>query len=605
MIEGKRRPYMVDHSIQDATLSMRQLVCSAVFMLLVTTESPRAQVEGVDLTDALKDLIEQQAEDGATEEADDASEDEAESELEQALKDLVESQEDVTDEVEDTVEDDLTFGGSEESVDEDVVDQAEESVEDSVSDEQDQGSEESVDEAAEEEAEDQAEQQLVDVAEEGAETEVEESVEESVVSAAEEAATDEAEDEVASEGEEQVAEATEPEVATETEVVDALGDGSDTALTHSADDRMGAEGDELVDLAETEISEDDARIHLGQWLVMAESQVFQELSQEGYVFDAITDLPSLGLRLAEVSAPASFDISVAREGIYDVVGADKAEVDLNHFYTAGVPDPLNDDGGIEPRMALAIPSSMQSAGLNIGIIDSEVDQTHPSFKTASIKSKRFTRSQQALPSFHGTAIASIFVADSDQLVGLVPESTLYSAAVFELDSEKGEVASTVSLVRSLDWLLEANVDVINLSLTGPPNRLLEVAINRVSQQGVVVLAAAGNGGPMATPKYPAAYTSVVAVTAVDSRGRAFRMANRGDYLAIAAPGVNLRHAVPGGGYSASSGTSFAVPFVSTVVALLKQTEPVDKVVAHLYASAMDLGEPGRDDIYGYGLLTLQ
>jgi len=134
---------------------------------------------------------------------------------------------------------------------------------------------------------------------------------------------------------------------------------------------------------------------------------------------------------------------------------------------------------------------------------------------------------------------------------------------------------------------------------------LEVAINRVLKEGVIVLAAAGNGGPMATPKYPAAYASVVAVTAVDSRGRAFRMANRGDYLSIAAPGVNLRHAVPGGGYAASSGTSFAVPFVSTVVALMKQAEPGGDVVAQLYASAMDLGEPGRDEIYGYGLLTLR
>jgi subtilisin family serine protease len=147
--------------------------------------------------------------------------------------------------------------------------------------------------------------------------------------------------------------------------------------------------------------------------------------------------------------------------------------------------------------------------------------------------------------------------------------------------------------------------VINLSLTGPPNRLLEVAINKVSRTGVVVLAAAGTDGPMATPRYPAAYSSVVAVTAVDSRGRAFRLANRGDYLALAAPGVNLRHALAGGGYTTSSGTSFAVPFVSTVVALLKQDAADDDVVARLYASALDLGEPGRDEVYGYGLLTIQ
>ena len=571
---------MVNESIQEANSSLRQLACVAVFLLLAGTESPQAQLGGLDLTEALKEIVERQAEDDASDEAEDDAEDEAESALEQAIQDLVDSQEEeVTEDVQDANEEGFTFGGAE-SLDEDVIDQAEESVEDTIADEQEEGSGETVDEAAEEEVQEQAEQQLVDVAEEGAETEVEQQVEESVVDAAE-------------------------EVATDLQFAEASEGASDDTLIDSGDDRMGAESDEIVESAEAEITDDDARIHLGQWLVMAESQVFQELSREGYVFDAITDLPSLGLRLAEVSAPASFDISVARDGIFDVVGADKAEVDLNHFYTAGVPDPLDDDAGIEPRMALSIPSSIQASGLNIGIIDSEVDQAHPSFKQAAIKSKRFTRSQDDLPNFHGTAIASIFVADSDQLVGLVPESTLYSAAVFELDPEKGEVASTVSLVRSLDWLLEANVDVINLSLTGPPNRLLEVAINRVLKEGVIVLAAAGNGGPMATPKYPAAYASVVAVTAVDSRGRAFRMANRGDYLSIAAPGVNLRHAVPGGGYAASSGTSFAVPFVSTVVALMKQAEPGGDVVAQLYASAMDLGEPGRDEIYGYGLLTLR
>jgi len=80
------------------------------------------------------------------------------------------------------------------------------------------------------------------------------------------------------------------------------------------------------------------------------------------------------------------------------------------------------------------------------------------------------------------------------------------------------------------------------------------------------------------------------------------MANRGDYLALAAPGVNLKHAVAGGGYMASSGTSFAVPFVSTIAAMMRHNQPSEDVVARLYASALDLGEPGHDSIYGYGLL---
>jgi hypothetical protein len=84
----------------------------------------------------------------------------------------------------------------------------------------------------------------------------------------------------------------------------------------------------------------------------------------------------------------------------------------------------------------------------------------------------------------------------------------------------------------------------------------------------------------------------------------FRLANRGDYLALAAPGVDLRHAQPGGGYAASSGTSFAVPFAVTAAARLSRLQPENDIITMLLESALDLGPPGRDSIYGYGLLTL-
>ncbi|MEQ8516322.1 MAG: S8 family serine peptidase, partial [Chromatocurvus sp.] len=173
-----------------------------------------------------------------------------------------------------------------------------------------------------------------------------------------------------------------------------------------------------------------------------------------------------------------------------------------------------------------------------------------------------------------------------------------------LDGERGEIASTVSLIRALDWLMSSGVDVVNISLAGPPNRLLEAALQRAATQNVVIMAAAGNGGPVAKPMYPAAYASVVAITAVDDRHQVFRLANRGAYLALAAPGVDLRHALSGGGYGASSGTSFAVPFAVTAAARQKYLTPGDDIVAHLLRDALDIGPPGRDDIYGYGLLTL-
>ena len=152
--------------------------------------------------------------------------------------------------------------------------------------------------------------------------------------------------------------------------------------------------------------------------------------------------------------------------------------------------------------------------------------------------------------------------------------------------------------------MACDVEVVNMSLAGPPNRLLEKALERAAAQGIIVMAAAGNGGPVARPVYPAAYESVVAVTAVDTTQQVFRLANRGDYLALAAPGVDLRHARPGGGYAASSGTSFAVPFAVTAAARIGRLLPEVDIIAMLLENAKDIGPPGRDQIYGYGLLNL-
>jgi len=254
---------------------------------------------------------------------------------------------------------------------------------------------------------------------------------------------------------------------------------------------------------------------------------------------------------------------------------------------------------------LSLPTDLSDLSLRIGIIDSSVDEGHGAFSQASITTRRFVENDSP-PNFHGTAIASIIASNDPSALGLAPRAELFAAEVFDQTEEQGEFASTVSLIKALNWLITEQVSVINISLAGPPNRLLETALARVRERGVLAIAAAGNGGPMAQPMYPAAYPEVVAVTATDNRGRAFRLANRGEYVDIAAPGVNVRHAQAGGGYAASSGTSYAVPFVTVAAARLLQSNSEPAVMLDaLYASAVDIGAPGRDQIYGYGQLQFQ
>jgi len=369
-------------------------------------------------------------------------------------------------------------------------------------------------------------------------------------------------------------------------------------VASAVEERIEDEIDQMIEQMEI----DEGRIQKGQWLVMAAPEVFDQLADEGYLFDTVTELPGMGLRLAEVAAPASFDITKVRQGVIDVVGSDRAEVDLNHIYTAG--DQLSEESGegMLPRTAVQFPAGTDQMSLRIGMIDSQVDVSHPALHDARIQTRAFTSEGAVLPMFHGTAIASIIAGNGAGYLGIAPNAEVYAAGVFEEDAERGQIASTVSLVRALDWLISSGVDVVNISLAGPPNRLLETALQRAAQSNVTILAAAGNGGPVAAPMYPAAYASVVAVTAVDARGQVFRLANRGDYLDIAAPGVGVRHARTGGGYASSSGTSFAVPFAATAVARLRQLQPADDALELLCRTAEDLGPPGRDSIYGFGLL---
>ena len=584
-------------------------------------EEVAEQTEGA-VEEEVAEQTEEVIEDQVAEQSEASVEDEVEAATEQQVVDITE--ETVEDEVEAEIEESVVAAAEDsvaESVEDEVGTVVEDVVEEAVSDTTAAEVEEQIADSVEQSAEDSAEQQVV----ESVDQVVEETAEEQVAEAVDQVVEETAEEQVAEVVEQSTAEAVEEEIADATaSAVEAnVSDTSEGNLEEliaqqleanavvaaealameRAEGRLSAEVDEVLDAIEAEIDIDARRIHQDQWLVMAEPKVFDELADEGYIFDEFTELPGLGLRLAEVAAPASFDISTTRDGIMDVVGSDRAEVDLNHIYTAGTPELQTDEAGILPLDAMAFPEALATMNLRIGIVDSAVDTDHPAFASAKISSRPFAAAAN-LPNYHGTAIASIIAANAVPFRGLAPEAELFAAAVFEQDDDRGEIASTVSLVRALDWLLSSEVDAINLSLAGPPNRLLEVALTRISEQGVMVLAAAGNGGPMARPQYPAAYTSVVAVTAVDQRGRAFRLANRGDYLDLAAPGVNLRHAVAGGGYASSSGTSFAVPFAVTAAALMKHQEPDSDVIARLYAAATDIGPPGRDDIYGYGLLTL-
>jgi subtilisin family serine protease len=144
------------------------------------------------------------------------------------------------------------------------------------------------------------------------------------------------------------------------------------------------------------------------------------------------------------------------------------------------------------------------------------------------------------------------------------------------------------------------VHVINISIAGARNDLVKSAVNRARKKGVVAVASAGNGGAEARPYYPAAYKNVIAVTAFDRNKSAFNRANTGKYIDFAAPGVNIYTAGAGGTGEMQSGTSFAAPYVSVLVALQAATgrKSPGSLRKILRRGALDLGKPGKDQTFG-------
>ncbi|HSR70925.1 MAG TPA: S8 family serine peptidase [Kiloniellales bacterium] len=244
--------------------------------------------------------------------------------------------------------------------------------------------------------------------------------------------------------------------------------------------------------------------------------------------------------------------------------------------------------------------------LRLGMIDGALDLSHPALTRQRIDYRSFHGPEHAPGAVdHGTAVAAMLVG-AGIWGGLLPGAELVAANIFELDQAGRTKANTMGLIRALDWMLERRVPLINLSVAGPANATLERIFTLAAAKGPVMVAAVGNWGRSDTPAFPAAYPSVVAVTAVAADHSLYPHANRGDYVDFAAPGVDIQTAVPGGG-RLQSGTSFAAPFVS--VLLLRQIADQGAGTAEdlrrvLSARTRDLGEPGRDAAFGWGLVEL-
>jgi subtilisin family serine protease len=166
----------------------------------------------------------------------------------------------------------------------------------------------------------------------------------------------------------------------------------------------------------------------------------------------------------------------------------------------------------------------------------------------------------------------------------------------------------MALATGLDWVAAQKPAVINMSIAGPDGAVLRAAVERLFAAGIALVAAAGNQGPEAPPAYPAAYPHVLAVTAIDRELKPYAQANRGTYVALAAPGVAIWTSDPKGAGVFRDGTSFAAPFATAVLAQARAAAPqraLPEVLKDVESRARDLGAPGDDPVFGWGLVQAE
>ena len=260
----------------------------------------------------------------------------------------------------------------------------------------------------------------------------------------------------------------------------------------------------------------------------------------------------LGLTTVYLAVPRGLSTRQAMQRLR--AAAPGMDVDFDH-----VLEPAG--GALLPSAGALAATGAAAGGVRIGLVDGGV-ASHPSLAGASIDQHGFSGSPQATG--HGTAVASLIVGNQGPFRGAARGASLFVADVYGGNRAAG---SASAVARSLNWLAGKRTRVINISLVGPPNRLLARAIQAVRSRGIHVVAAVGNDGPAAPPQYPASYPGVISVTAVDARGRAIPEAGRASHLDFAAPGAEMAAALPRKGFAKVRGTSFAVPLVASRLAL--------------------------------------
>lgn len=271
------------------------------------------------------------------------------------------------------------------------------------------------------------------------------------------------------------------------------------------------------------------------------------------------------------------------------------------------------------NLANKYPSTLSGKGVKIAIIDSGIDYNHPDLKVAGGKCVLdiLDNPEACSRSYydddgHGTHVAGIIGAQDNDfgVLGVAPGASIYGIKALDRNGD----GTTSSIMAALDWSLKNNMDIINMSLTySHEEPAIKELIQKAYNQGILIVAAAGNKrhptGKENNVQFPGKYPEVIAVSSLGKNNDIIATSSVGSEVELTAPGGAIYSTKPilQNSYGTMSGTSMAAPFATGVAALYMEKYPaLDNVEIRelLQMNAKDLGVPGRDVRFGYGLVQV-
>ena len=286
-------------------------------------------------------------------------------------------------------------------------------------------------------------------------------------------------------------------------------------------------------------------------------------------------------------------------------------LDTTAFAASGSDPLLDQQWGLTAIGAPSVWKITRGAGVTVAVIDSG-SGPHPDLDANLDAGRTMFGSIDSVGVLdidnagHGSHVAGIIAAVANNAIGgsgVAPQSRILPIRV--LDAQGSGDSKDVS--KAVRFAVDSGSKVINLSLGGTTESFsLTAAIQYAVDRNVLVVAAAGNGAADSPPKWPGASDLTIAVTAVDRNNSVTSFDQRGDYIDLAAPGASIL-STASNDYKIQSGTSMAAAFVTGAAALLFAAQPsitAAQVRDILQRTATDIGAPGRDTTFGYGLINL-